>query len=297
MTQLKIAQRSDEWHAWRKGKIGGSDAPSIMDINLYKSAFELYKEKTSPTKEKYVTDHMLKGIELEPVVLSKVEEELGMIFISDDYNCFEMEEHPFLICSLDGRDFDNQVVLEIKCSTKGYDMMANKIVDPMYNCQVQHNMTVTGYYDAILAVCCPIRMQVCFKHIKYDLDYANDLKSREISFYEGMQKGLPPKYIDKDHIPITLTEDKCEIVRNYKSLQGAISTLQQFEKSHKELIESWAEDHNAVFLTENGDKLASVTRVRREGSVDWKRFCQEREIDESQLAAYKKKETGYYRIT
>lgn len=46
MTELKIQHNTPKWYAFRKGKIGGSDAGAVLGLSGYKSNLKLWKEKT-----------------------------------------------------------------------------------------------------------------------------------------------------------------------------------------------------------------------------------------------------------
>ncbi len=43
----QLIQNTPEWHAFRRKRIGASDAPVIMGISPWKTPYQLWIEKTS----------------------------------------------------------------------------------------------------------------------------------------------------------------------------------------------------------------------------------------------------------
>ncbi len=58
-------QGSEDWHAFRENKIGGSMAPTIMGENPYSSPYRLWQEMTG-RKEVFISPAMRRGTEFEP---------------------------------------------------------------------------------------------------------------------------------------------------------------------------------------------------------------------------------------
>ena len=46
-----MEQEGFEWHKWRMGGIGSSDAPVVMGVSPYKTIEQLYLEKTGQGEE------------------------------------------------------------------------------------------------------------------------------------------------------------------------------------------------------------------------------------------------------
>jgi hypothetical protein len=64
----------------------------------------------------------------------------------------------------------------------------------------------------------------------------------------------------------------------------------------KQIIEL-GDDSNVDFVDELGDPLIALTRVNRDGNVDWKALCKARDISDEEVELYRKKSIGYYKIS
>jgi putative phage-type endonuclease len=112
---VELTQGSDQWHAWRKGGIGSSDAPIIMGVSPYKDktrenllASKLSGE--SDTGWKYVFE---RGHEFE----SKERAYMNLMGSPESGFqpvCGERLENPFQRASLDGFNAQDKIGLEIK---------------------------------------------------------------------------------------------------------------------------------------------------------------------------------------
>ena len=114
-----IDQVSEEEYAMlRKESFGGSDSSILCGVNLYKTLNQLIKEKNC----KYITDEekevgnkaiVRKGKDLEPIILDKAAQELG-IEINKPTAMFEFKEEPIVTLNYDGVAEENQVLIPIE---------------------------------------------------------------------------------------------------------------------------------------------------------------------------------------
>jgi len=134
-------QNTPEWKEWRKTKIGASDAAGVMGLSPWTSPHQLYEEKLGLRPEKYMSDAMIKGHNLEERARVCYEIETGLFIYPT------VKIHPawdFLIASLDGITLDGKTIVEIKCPGQKTISMAEKGEIPIhYQCQMQHQMFVT----------------------------------------------------------------------------------------------------------------------------------------------------------
>lgn len=108
----------EEYTMLRKESFGGSDSSILCGVNLYKTLNQLIKEKNC----KYITDEekevgnkaiVRKGKDLEPIILDKAAQELG-IEINKPTAMFEFKEEPILTLNYDGVAEENQVLIPIE---------------------------------------------------------------------------------------------------------------------------------------------------------------------------------------
>lgn len=188
MQHNELIQRSDEWLAWRQDKIGSSDAATIMGINRYKTAFELYMEKKGLIKPQGTTYPMARGTALEPLALAWYKEYTGLEMFPT------VEVHPefsYLIASMDGVNFSGTKGLEIKCPMgKKPEQIARDGIPDEYYCQIQHQMLVTGLNTIDLLVF--DGSEGAIYPVTRDHEYIGLLLSKEQEFYQLLLNDTPP---------------------------------------------------------------------------------------------------------
>lgn len=147
---LKLEQRTTEWHEWRSDGIGASEIAAVLGISPWKTAYQLWLEKTGKVVPfGFQSDAMKRGVELESAALFDLETELG-VSIDTANTVFEHEEYPFIRASLDG--IVDDAVVEIKVpGVARYEAMKHGIPD-YYMAQLQQQMLVAGKPKALFWV-------------------------------------------------------------------------------------------------------------------------------------------------
>ena len=202
----------EEWLESRRQGIGGSDAGCIVGANPWKSARQLWKEKTGADKPDDISD--------KPAVKfgKEAEQHLRALFLltypqyTCEYHEFRMyanDRLPFIFATLDGELTDHdgrRGILEIKTTT----IQQAKQWFEWDDCIPQH------YYIQILhqlLACDWAEYVELFAHIRYQKgeeiraalrkfrierqDVEQDLQileEREIQFYKQWQDGTEPPY-------------------------------------------------------------------------------------------------------
>lgn len=134
---LESVQGSQEWRAFRKGKIGASDCASIMGMNPWETPYECWRRFVY-NEQKEMNSAMQRGHELEPIARAMFNEKIG--FSKPHFNPIvaHLIKQPNIMASLDG--WNGEEILEIKCPTKiPRDLHS---VPRNYRCQMQHQMMV-----------------------------------------------------------------------------------------------------------------------------------------------------------
>lgn len=154
--EQEIVQRSEEWHAQRKGKFTASEIYKIMGIKglgdtgktyaIDKSIEQLFGE----VEERFISYDMQVGIETEPLAFIKFSEIMGLNFISVE-NCGFFDFCDNSGASPDGLTSDGAIV-EIKCpkASTFFKLVANNEINSNYYYQMQMQMMSTkrnkGYF-------------------------------------------------------------------------------------------------------------------------------------------------------
>lgn len=142
----------EEWLRYRKMGITGTDVGSIVGMNPYKSALQVFLDKTTEDIECFDNESMRQGRDLEQYVCERFSEKTGKkvrrvnaICVNDDY--------PFMLA-----DFDRVIVGEragLECKTvSAYsaDKWKNGAIPLHYQLQCQHYLAVSHYDSWYLGV-------------------------------------------------------------------------------------------------------------------------------------------------
>ena len=99
---FNITQGRDEWHKIRYGKIGGSRSKGLF-VKSDTLFFDVLSELTEPYEtdfDEYISDDMLRGMELEPQGRIELSEYTNLPFVECGW--LQCEEIPLLGISPDG---------------------------------------------------------------------------------------------------------------------------------------------------------------------------------------------------
>ncbi len=132
----------EEWLRYRKQGIGGSDAGAICGFNPYRTAMQVYYDKTSDEIEDIDNEAMRQGRELEDYVAQRFVEETGKK-VRRANAMFYDEKNPFMLA-----DVDRMIVGEnagLECKTVSPYMAEHWKDDKVplsYQMQCYHYMSV-----------------------------------------------------------------------------------------------------------------------------------------------------------
>lgn len=187
----------EAWLAERKFGIGGSDAAVIMGMSPWKSALQLWGEKTGVIEEKDLSDNesVYWGNVLEEVVANEFQNRHPELLVDVVGVSVVSEEHPFMRGNLDRVVYEvdgSAAVLEIKTvGSYGAKQWENETVPDYYLCQVQHYMAVTGYDKAYIAALIGGQKYV-ERLVLRDDAFISLLIEQERLFWETVQNNTPP---------------------------------------------------------------------------------------------------------
>jgi putative phage-type endonuclease len=187
-----LQQGSEEWLSWRKKGIGGSEAGSVMGVNPYCDAYELWQRKLGLIPEVEPNDAMIRGHQLEPEARALFEIETGIKMIP---MCYIHSEYDFIRASLDGISVDERIILEIKCpGLKTHSEALSEKIRPYYYAQMQHQLLVTGaelcYYFSYTDVDDVEPWKII--EVRRDEEYIQRLLEREQKFWQHIIDEIPP---------------------------------------------------------------------------------------------------------
>ena len=182
----------EEWLAYRRRGIGGSDAAAVLGLSRWKSPFSVYCDKLGlePSHDSTV---MEMGTLLEPYVAELFCRETGKK-VARRHQTYTRKEHPCMMANIDRYVVGEHVGLECKTTTKYNNVTWDAgEIPPDYFWQCTHYMAVMGYDHWYLAVL--FRDTGDFKYFRLERDEAEieRLTAAEEVFWDNVLKRIPPE--------------------------------------------------------------------------------------------------------
>lgn len=281
-----MEQKSKEWHEARKKYIGSSDIAAIMGKNPYRSAYQVWLEKTGrkePFKGNEFTKH---GEEYESearlALMDQVDDDFAPKIIFDNENRF--------IASLDGINFDGDKGCEIKCPVKRYlyEEALNKRIPDMYYIQVQWQLMLSKAKSWYFSVYMPTeRSSLITIEVLPDKELFVEMKKAGNAFWEFVDKDIPPEIETNEYL---LIEDK-----EFQSLEDNLEIVQ--EKIKKLRDEEGIIKSKMKEFGDNGNMEGSKYKIFWTAEVlyyDYKKYFDEANMSDEIKKKYQKTKEAFY---
>lgn len=242
-----------DWLKWRSEGLGSSDAPAIMGVSPFKTAYQLWEEKTGLVVRDESNYATRRGHELEPKARARYELlygcEMPVAFL-------EHHEFPFIRCSLDGYNEGIKRFIEIKCPGKDDIELARQgKVPEKYYPQIQHQFLVTDAeschyvtydgYESLIIV-----------EVKPNREYILELAKNLINFWELVQTKTPPPFSDQDSLKIECPD----FIKDLQSYGAISAEIKRLEKLQAELKQTICERMTHPLMETEGFKLVRNKR-------------------------------------
>lgn len=288
MKIVRLEQNTSEWLAWRKGGIGGSDAPIIMEQSPFKDPWTLFMEKTGASQP--ATPHpaaakaMQRGHDLEPVARDLVCKMTGEFFSP---LCGEHENHPWMRLSADGISMDGSTLLEIKCpGQKDWEKALHGEVPKKYLGQLQHAMYVSGAESLLYATYRPEEAELpIILSVAPDKAFQERLFQREAAFWKSV--------CDEDWsifdsaVSDSLPDGFSEVATEWLDFQEMAESLKANEKRLRDALLSFLPEGSEALIKGAG---LEVSRKLTKGSIEYQKLFADQGILESVVDSFRKPE-------
>lgn len=134
----------EEWLAFRKQGIGGSDAGAVCGLNPYSSPMKVFRDKTSQCTEETDNEAIRQGHDLEDYVARRFTEATGKKVRRSNF-MYCHEKYPFMIADVDRLVVGEDAGLECKTANAySADKWKDGKIPLHYVIQCYHYMAVTG---------------------------------------------------------------------------------------------------------------------------------------------------------
>lgn len=285
-----------EWLQLRKSGIGGSDASAILGFNRYKSAFQLYIEKTSEFVEESDSEAAYWGNVLEDVVAKEFAKRTGKK-IRKINRMLRHPKHYFMTANLDRDVVGEKAFLECKTASEYLkDSWNGEDVPAAYLCQLQHYLAVTGYEKAYIAVLIGGNKFV-WKEVARDDEFIELMIQHEKAFWENhVLANVPPAidgslsasellakmYPQDDGSAIMLDEQSNTLIEAIESIKAEQKQLEkqrnEYENQLKMTLGEAAEGHSNRFQVSYKTIFSNrfdSKRFKEEKPDLYKKYCKE----------------------
>lgn len=279
---LSTSLSRQEWLKERKKGIGGSDASAVLGFNPWKSAFELYIEKTSDYVQEIDNEAIYWGNVLEDVVAEEFARRTGKK-IRRRNQMFRHKDHDFMIANIDRDVVGEKALLECKTTSAfNADDWEGEHIPPAYICQLQHYMAVLGYEKAYIAVLIG-GQKFIWKELKRDDEFIELMIEREKDFwYNHVLAGQPPAIDGSTSATELLNKlyptDNGETVMLDSETEQLIEAIESLKNEKKQIEEQLKAYENQLKMTLKDASVGLTQRFK----VTYKTITQNR-IDSKRL--------------
>ncbi|EAF4150302.1 hypothetical protein CW373_10195 [Listeria monocytogenes] len=287
LTSIKDMDRT-QWLLTRRQGIGGSDAGIIMGLNKYKTAFELWLDKTGQIlPDESAGEAAYWGNQMEEVVAKEFEKRTGKK-VRRSNMMYQHPEHDFMLANVDRFIVGEDALLECKTASaylaKEWE---SDEVPATYLVQIQHYLAVTGKSKAYVAVLIGGNKFI-WKEIERDEELINQIIAFELDFWETNIKGhvaptldgssAAEKYLkdrfakseDKQIIlPKTFNEyltERANLERDIKLLETRKKEIDNNIKGHMESAEKALSDNYEVSWKSMTSKRVDTKKLKEKFS-------------------------------
>lgn len=277
-----LTQNTKDWLDFRKNKIGASDAPIILGISPWKTAYQLWLEKLDIVSSDFQSKAMSRGLQMENEARINFSLFTG---IEVEPKVMIHPKRDWMMCSLDGISKDEQFAVEIKCpGEKDHSIASSGRIPDKYYPQLQHQLEVCGldmiYYYSFDGY------DGCLIEVERDEKFISQMISKEEKFYECLQNFVSPTLTDRDYVQ--KKDELWEIAStNWKSVKSQLDAVEKQEKELRDVLISMADNKNIM-----GGGL-KMTKCIRKGCIDYSQIPEIKNVD---LEKYRKESTQYYKI-
>ncbi len=184
----------EEWLQIRSTGIGSSDAAAAIGLSSYKCSLSLWLEKTGRQQPEDLSNKeaVVWGTVMEPVLAKMYAERTGRK-VRRVNAVLQHPEHPFMLANLDREVITESGtgILEIKTAGFYSAQQWEDGVPVAYQCQVLHQLAVTGHVWADVAVLIA-GQEFRIYRIERDDDKIADLIQREAQFWSWVTNNQQP---------------------------------------------------------------------------------------------------------
>ena len=291
----------EQWLQVRQQGIGSSDAAAAVGLNPYKSALELWLEKTGrqhllPSSRQMQDAHtaptvgevspLYWGQLLEPLVAAAYTRTTGRR-VRRVNAVLQHPQHPWMLANLDREVIGAPQVQILECKTAGFHgaMLWKEGVPEYIQLQVMHQLAVTGKQSADVAVLIA-GQELQIHRIERDETVVAQLIALERCFWGYVERDEQPPADGSDSADLALRSlfpqdrDSTLDLRGDLAMQAVFADLQDVRARISTYGAQEAQLKQAI-----QQRMADASRaIFDQGEVRWKRSKESQSVDLQALA-------------
>ena len=224
----------------RKKGIGASEAAIVMGLNKYISPYQLWLIKTGQAEPEDISD-------LPQVYWGNMHEDNIATHYAKLTNCevkrvpetLYHKDYQFILCHLDREVVGQRKILECKFAMFARDEWGTSdsdIVPIHYIIQVQHQLAVTGYEEADLAVLIG-GWDYRIYHFKRDEKIIEKIIEELSIFWKCVEDKVPPPLRDRTDVQLAYPFNNDKIIEAEPEIVKAIEEFREVRAQSKQLDE------------------------------------------------------------
>ena len=277
----------EEWLLLRKTYLGGSDLGAVIGVNKYKTALDVYLEKTSEHSPEIGNDATYWGNVLEDVVAQEYSKRVNLP-VEVETKLLRHPEHEFLAANIDRWVDGKKYVLE--CKTAGF-MMSKEWGEEGSDSIPESYLVQSAWYAAI---CDVPKVDIAVLIGGQDFRIYSYVRNKEFEdklikiacnfWHNHVEKRMPPKcssladtfnlFPHGNHKELTASENITQKIYELKRLKEQESNTQTAIDKLKVEIQEFMQDYD-ILLDSNGCVVATWKNTAPRSFFDAKRLKQE----------------------
>ncbi len=219
----------------RKKGIGGSDVASILGVSPFRTALEVYHDKTSPELLlEEMNEDMQRGVRVEKYILQEYAER-SEVQLATNIPTIVDKQYPFMRANIDAMVVGQNVVIEAK-STKAPISSWEGGIPEYYKAQVAYYAMLTDAEYVEVPVLFSGWKYACFTYWR-DEEYEAHIKEAVINFWqEHVVKGIPPKPTSTEELMAAYPRlENQKTIKADDDIRQKVYQLQEIGEQRKEL--------------------------------------------------------------
>ena len=220
----------------RKKGIGGSDVASILGVSPFRTALDVYHDKTSPELVyEEINEDLQRGMRVEKYILQEYAERCEVQLASNVPTIID-QEYPFMRANVDAMVIGQNVIVEAK-STKAPISSWENGVPEYYKAQVAYYAMLTDAEYVEVPVLFSGWKYACFTYWR-DVEYEASIKEAVINFWHNhIVKNIPPKPTSPEELMAAYPKLEKKTIEADNNIREKVYLLQEAQAQRKKLEE------------------------------------------------------------